>query len=128
METHEAATWIARRYAGGLLWDLSRDDARQCAAIGAWDYTRRSTSLQAAVHRWCDETLRALGYCRVRMPDGSRHWMRGTRYWWEIETGQRSLGYRQMGGAAKRAARLKVSPERRREIARLGALARRRER
>lgn len=118
------ALHVARYYIGGLLWEIARSDALQIAAIATWQFPDGGTPQANCVRRWADQTLRAMGFCRVRIPNCStRRWMNERQYWYELATGQRELGYR-AGSRGKISARLKVSPERRKEIARLGGLAR----
>jgi hypothetical protein len=72
-----------------------------------------------------DTLARSLGFVRWRNPfTGRREWVREEVF---LAHGGGGTGYVR-GSYAKRIARSKVPPERRREIARLGALARKKER
>ncbi|NIU02078.1 MAG: hypothetical protein GWN01_14555 [Nitrosopumilaceae archaeon] len=62
-----------------------------------------------------ESLARKMGYRRFNIEGGRK---------WQHESIPRPIGYRQSKGKRKREARMKVSPSRRREIARMGALAR----
>lgn len=104
-----------------LLWFLSTEDAHQLWRIAGWVTDDLVTGRQVARHRvfhaMADRCLRALGWRRVRRPDGTRTWMRETAW---LSTVSPQDGYRHGGRAAKRASRLAMPTKRRAEIARKG--------
>jgi len=91
---------------------LPADDIYQALCLAQME----GRSMGAAL----DGLARALGWRRVRMPcgenAGARRWVREP-----VWLGWGPYGYRQVGGQPKRAARMKIHPERRNEIARMGA-------
>jgi hypothetical protein len=117
--TTKRLAYLARRHAGGLLWEIAPEDAAAVGAAVAWELAGEPLRavVRAAKREW-DRLLRELGYCRATI-GGRRRWLHETTYW-----ALPVRGYRQTGGERKRAARLKVTSERRREIARMGGLAR----
>jgi len=108
--------WTAR--AGrSFVVDHAIDDAMQAVAVGylqADDHQGRIRRARAAL----DRLARDLGWARLLRRDGSRVWCRPklSEMWYRA-------GYLR-DSDAHCLARMKVAPERRREIARLGAAAR----
>jgi hypothetical protein len=87
-------------------------------AIAAWVGGGRRDA-----NRRIDAMVRELGWVRCRLPDGSRQWVREGHF---LALRAENPGYRR-SGARKKVARMRMSAERRTEIARMGGLARRSE-
>lgn len=96
-----------------LALDRYRPDALQAIALARCE----GRSIGAAL----DRLARDRGWVRARLPailGGGRKWLREEKYWELYEAGYLST-YRQ-GHDGHARARAKVSPERRKEIARMG--------
>ena len=110
----------AKKYIWG--WPIERwpEDALQEIALIMWKSPNNFNwrELRSAL----DKLARKHGYVRAKLDDGTRRWMTDQEYLDHIRS---SKGYRHAKGKLKRDARMKVSPERRREIARMGAKAKR---
>ena len=109
------ATSICWRNSRSWGWPVRHwpDDLRQEIAVVALETP--DLRVHRLADRACRRLARAMGWHRVTTPEGRRTM--------HEPIAMMGPGYRHAGGAIKRAARLKVSPERRREIAAMGGRA-----
>jgi len=110
---------IVRTYRMGLLWEHFRDDAFQIARIAAWQGDGTIAGIARVARSYANEHLHAMGWIHVQHPGGKREMMPESVYW---TTGPGAgQDWRFHGGRV--VARMKVPAARRKEIARLGAVA-----
>lgn len=108
----------------GAWWPLLRwpQDGRQALELARLEHPHAGMSRKTTA---LERLARDMGFVRVRI-DGTRRWVSETRYLAMAERGEVQT-YR-FGSSGHADARQKVAPERRREIAAMGAAARYRRR